>query len=49
MRKQAHGGNLAWAAALAGCPLDAILDFSVLTRWDCQTALLLRLCLNLAI
>lgn len=23
-----HGGNLAWAAALAGCPPDAILDFS---------------------
>lgn len=24
----AHGGNLVWAATLAGCPLDAILDFS---------------------
>jgi L-threonine-O-3-phosphate decarboxylase len=23
-----HGGNLAWAAALAGCPASAILDFS---------------------
>ena len=23
-----HGGNLAWAAAKAGCPPDAILDFS---------------------
>jgi len=23
-----HGGNLAWAAALAGCPTSAILDFS---------------------
>lgn len=23
-----HGGNLDWAAALAGCPSDAILDFS---------------------
>jgi len=23
-----HGGNLAWAAALAGCPLGQILDFS---------------------
>jgi L-threonine-O-3-phosphate decarboxylase len=23
-----HGGNLAWAAALAGCPPSAILDFS---------------------
>jgi L-threonine-O-3-phosphate decarboxylase len=23
-----HGGNLAWAAALAGCPLRSILDFS---------------------
>ncbi|MBN3909879.1 MAG: threonine-phosphate decarboxylase [Nostoc sp. NMS1] len=28
MRQPAHGGNLAWAAALAGCPPDAILDFS---------------------
>lgn len=28
MRQQAHGGNLAWAAALAGCPPEAILDFS---------------------
>ena len=28
MRQRAHGGNLAWAAALAGCPPDAILDFS---------------------
>ncbi|WP_016950233.1 threonine-phosphate decarboxylase [Anabaena sp. PCC 7108] len=28
MRQQAHGGNLAWAAALAGCPPDAIVDFS---------------------
>jgi L-threonine-O-3-phosphate decarboxylase len=28
MRQPAHGGNLAWAAALAGCPRDAILDFS---------------------
>jgi L-threonine-O-3-phosphate decarboxylase len=23
-----HGGNLIWAAALAGCPVSAILDFS---------------------
>ncbi len=23
-----HGGNLAWAATLAGCPASAILDFS---------------------
>ena len=23
-----HGGNLSWAAALAGCPPEAILDFS---------------------
>jgi L-threonine-O-3-phosphate decarboxylase len=23
-----HGGNLAWAAATAGCPIDQILDFS---------------------
>ncbi|BAY11874.1 threonine-phosphate decarboxylase CobD [Calothrix sp. NIES-2098] len=28
MRQRAHGGNLAWAAALAGCPPAAILDFS---------------------
>jgi L-threonine-O-3-phosphate decarboxylase len=28
MRQPAHGGNLAWAAALAGCPPSAILDFS---------------------
>jgi len=28
MQQQAHGGNLVWAAALAGCPPDAILDFS---------------------
>ncbi|AFZ57533.1 threonine-phosphate decarboxylase [Anabaena cylindrica FACHB-243] len=28
MPQQAHGGNLAWAAALAGCPPDAIVDFS---------------------
>ncbi|MCC5617790.1 threonine-phosphate decarboxylase CobD [Nostoc sp. CHAB 5836] len=28
MRQPGHGGNLAWAAALAGCPPDAILDFS---------------------
>jgi L-threonine-O-3-phosphate decarboxylase len=28
MGPQAHGGNLAWAAALAGCPPEAILDFS---------------------
>ncbi|MHC0065656.1 threonine-phosphate decarboxylase CobD [Nostoc sp. UIC 10890] len=28
MRQPAHGGNLAWAAALADCPPDAILDFS---------------------
>ena len=28
MQKQAHGGNLAWAAALAGCSQGAILDFS---------------------
>lgn len=28
MAKQAHGGNLVWAAALAGCPPSAILDFS---------------------
>ncbi|MCC5644114.1 threonine-phosphate decarboxylase CobD [Nostoc sp. CHAB 5824] len=28
MRQPAHGGNIAWAAALAGCPPDAILDFS---------------------
>ncbi|AFY50852.1 L-threonine O-3-phosphate decarboxylase [Nostoc sp. PCC 7524] len=28
MRQPAHGGNLAWAAALAGCLPDAIVDFS---------------------
>lgn len=28
MRQPAHGGNLAWAAVLAGCPPSAILDFS---------------------
>ncbi len=28
MRQPAHGGNLAWAAELAGCPPSAILDFS---------------------
>jgi L-threonine-O-3-phosphate decarboxylase len=28
MRQQAHGGNLVWAAALAGCPPSAIVDFS---------------------
>jgi L-threonine-O-3-phosphate decarboxylase len=28
MRQPSHGGNLAWAAALAGCPADAIVDFS---------------------
>ncbi len=28
MRQPAHGGNLAWAAAVAGCHPSAILDFS---------------------
>ncbi|MEM6753244.1 MAG: threonine-phosphate decarboxylase CobD, partial [Cyanobacteria bacterium P01_C01_bin.38] len=28
MRQPKHGGNLAWAAAIAGCPPNAILDFS---------------------
>ena len=28
MRQPKHGGNLAWAAAVAGCPPGAILDFS---------------------
>ena len=28
MRQPKHGGNLAWAAAVAGCPPSAILDFS---------------------
>ncbi|MBD2122396.1 threonine-phosphate decarboxylase CobD [Trichocoleus sp. FACHB-262] len=28
MSRPIHGGNLAWAAALAGCPPAAILDFS---------------------
>lgn len=27
-RQQAHGGNLNWAAGLAGCSPDAIVDFS---------------------
>lgn len=28
MNRPTHGGNLAWASALAGCPPDSILDFS---------------------
>ena len=28
MRRPIHGGNLAWAAALAGCPPSCIIDFS---------------------
>ena len=28
MTKPAHGGNLAWAATVAGCPVSAVLDFS---------------------
>ncbi|OCR01645.1 threonine-phosphate decarboxylase [Oscillatoriales cyanobacterium USR001] len=28
MTRPVHGGNLIWAAALAGCPVSAILDFS---------------------
>ncbi len=28
MTRPVHGGNLAWAATLAGCPAAAILDFS---------------------
>jgi L-threonine-O-3-phosphate decarboxylase len=28
LSRPAHGGNLAWAAALAGCPPEAIVDFS---------------------
>ena len=28
MNRPAHGGNLAWAAAIACCPPEAILDFS---------------------
>ncbi|QLE54217.1 threonine-phosphate decarboxylase CobD [Nostoc sp. TCL26-01] len=28
MQQPSHGGNLAWAAAIAGCPADAIVDFS---------------------
>lgn len=28
MTKPVHGGNLAWAATVAGCPISAILDFS---------------------
>ena len=28
MNRPVHGGNLTWAAALAGCPPDLIVDFS---------------------
>lgn len=28
MTKPVHGGNLAWAATVAGCPVASILDFS---------------------
>lgn len=28
MNRPLHGGNLAWAAAFANCPLESILDFS---------------------
>ncbi|MDJ0518775.1 MAG: threonine-phosphate decarboxylase CobD [Trichodesmium sp. MO_231.B1] len=28
MTKPVHGGNLAWAAIVAGCPISGILDFS---------------------
>ncbi len=28
MTQPGHGGNLAWAAVIAGCPTDAIIDFS---------------------
>jgi len=28
LSRPVHGGNLAWAAAVAGCPASAILDFS---------------------
>ncbi len=28
MTKPVHGGNLAWAATVAGCPISAIVDFS---------------------
>ena len=28
MNRPKHGGNLAWAAAIAGCPASSILDFS---------------------
>jgi L-threonine-O-3-phosphate decarboxylase len=28
LTRPVHGGNLAWAATLAGCPASAILDFS---------------------
>ncbi|MDJ0556496.1 MAG: hypothetical protein QNJ68_19055, partial [Microcoleaceae cyanobacterium MO_207.B10] len=28
MTRPIHGGNLAWAATVAGCPMAAILDFS---------------------
>ncbi|AKG23745.1 threonine-phosphate decarboxylase CobD [Calothrix sp. 336/3] len=28
MQHPAHGGNLAWASAIAGCPSESIVDFS---------------------
>ncbi|MDY7016246.1 MAG: threonine-phosphate decarboxylase, partial [Cyanobacteriota bacterium] len=28
MSRPIHGGNLAWASVLAGCPPEVILDFS---------------------
>jgi histidinol-phosphate/aromatic aminotransferase/cobyric acid decarboxylase-like protein len=28
LQSPTHGGNLAWAATIAGCPADFILDFS---------------------
>jgi L-threonine-O-3-phosphate decarboxylase len=28
LNRPLHGGNIAWAAALAGCPSSAVLDFS---------------------
>lgn len=28
MRRPVHGGNLVWAASIAGCPIEEILDFS---------------------
>ncbi|MGD1918684.1 MAG: threonine-phosphate decarboxylase, partial [Pleurocapsa sp.] len=28
MNRPLHGGNLNWAAKIAGCPVSALIDFS---------------------